>query len=214
MTRRLPLLLWLAYVTPGAFGLGLSYGGGVSLDFSPVNFNGTYTGTTSQVTSVVSVTAMQYFDATWFELSVGYYLNRGSTEPTTVSTSTGFAALLTGFSFGAAVKYPIVFGPVTVFPIIGAEYKLNLTYMDDKGNDLKAGLTGPSSALDELWVKGGIGADLASGRIFFRPILMIGFMPLTLGGAPVLSATHPTGTLTLGRSVFTVDLDLLFGCRI
>ena len=211
--KKLPLILWMLGTAAGVFGLGFSYGGGTSLDFSPVTFDGTYAGTESRVTSFVSLTAMQFFDAKYVLLHIGYTLNRGSTEPAATSTTTGFAALLTGLSFGVAVKYPFVIGPVDVFPLIGAEYKLNLTYTDDKDDDLKSGLGGSRSALDELWVKGGVGVDVYFGNFFLRPILLVGFMPFNLGGASTLSSIHPTGSISLGRGVFTVDLNLLLGCR-
>ncbi len=210
---KLPFIFWMFVSAAGAFGLGFSYGGGIALDFSPVTFTGTYSGTESQVTSSVSVTTMQFFDATYVLLQLGYSLNRGSTEPAAASTTTGFAALLTGLSFGVAVKYPIVIGPITVFPLVGAEYKLNLTYSDDKGDDLKSGLGGPGSALDELWVKGGLGVDIFPGSLFLRPMLLVGFMPFNLGGVPTLSSTQPTGFITLDRGVFTIEFDLLLGCR-
>jgi hypothetical protein len=198
----------------GAFGLGFAYGGGTSLEFSPVTFNGTYSGTASQVTSPVSLTTKQFFDATYILLQFGYALNRGSTEPATGSTTNAFAAVLTALSFGVAAKYPFVVGPaITIFPLLGAEYKLNLTYTDDKGDDLKAGLGGSGSALDELWVKGGVGLDILPGRLFLRPLLLVGFMPLNLGGVPTLSSTQPTGFITLDRGDFTFEFDLLIGCR-
>jgi hypothetical protein len=193
------------------FGLGFSYGGGGALVFSPVTFSGSYAGTPSSVTSGVSVASMQFLDATYFQVSIGYMVNRGSTEPTAASTTTAFAAVLTGVSFGAAVKYPFSIGPVAVFPIISAEYRLNLTYTDDKGNDLKAGLGGSSSALDELWVKGGAGVDVSFGDLFLRPLVLVGFMPFSPAG---VTATHSTGTVSLDRGSFSVDVLLLFGVRL
>ncbi len=206
--------VWMFLSAAGAFGLGFSYGGGTALDFSPVTFNGVYSGTQSQVTSSVSLTTTQFFDATYVLVQLGYFLNRGSTEPTAASTTTGFAALLTGLSLGVAVKYPLVLGrSVTIFPLVGAEYKLNLTYSDDKGDDLKAGLSGPGSALNELWVKGGVGFDLFPGSLFLRPVFLAGFMPFNLGGVPTLSSTQPAGTITLDRGVFTFEFDLFVGVR-
>jgi hypothetical protein len=156
---------------------------------------------------------MQFFDATWFELHVGYTLVRGSTEPAAVSTTTGFAAIVQGLTFGASVKYPFDLGPVAIFPIVGIDYTLNLGYSDDKGDDLKGGIAGPQSALDELWVRAGLGVDVNFGRLFLRPVLSAGFMPLNLGGVPTVTSTHPTGSITLDRGAFSVDLNLLFGVR-
>ena len=205
------LLLFLSAI--GAFGLGFSYGGGTQLHFSPVTFNGNYSSTASQVTGLVSSSAMQFFDATYIEIHVGYMLVRGSTEPAAVSTTSGFAAILQGLTFGVSVKYPLELGPVSLFPIAGVDYTLNLGYSDDKGNDLKAGLAGSPSALDEVWVRGGLGADVGVGRLFSRPVLLVGFMPFNVGGVPTLTSIHPTGSITLDRGAFSVDLSILVGCR-
>ena len=213
MRQGMTIILLVSACAARAFGLGFSYGGGALLHFSPVTFNGTYGTTSSQVTGLVSATAMQFFDATYVELHVGYTLIRGSTEPAAVSTTTAFAALLTGLTIGASVKYPFDLGPVAIFPIVGVDYTFNLGYSDDKGNDLKAGLAGPRSALDELWVRGGLGVDVNFGRLFLRPVLLVGFTPFNPGGAPTLTSTHPTGSITLDRGPFSVDLNILFGCR-
>ena len=208
--RAAVLLLASCFAPAGAGALGLSYGGGGSLNFSPVTFNGTYGSTQSQVTSQVSSTSIQFFDATWFMVQVGYVLNRGSTEPTSAPTSTAFAAVLTGLSLGISAKLPIRIGPVEVFPILGVEYVLNLTYTDDKGDDLRAALSVPASSLDELWLKGGLGIDVLLGGLFVRPMLVAGYKPR---GAPPVTATPAAGSLTLSPAVYTIDVYVLFGYR-
>ena len=213
IARLIPGLAALLVATH-AFGLGFAYGGGGSFNISPVTFNGTYSAVTSlPVTSEVSLTARQFFDATYVMVEVGYAINRGSTEPTAVSTSTAFAAVLTGFSVGASVKYPFELGPVAIFPIAGVEYVRNLSYTDDKGNDLKATLAGPSSALDELWLKAGAGIDVYLGPIFLRPLVEAGFNPLSPGLSTTWTSTHATGTLTIGTGSFVVQISLLVGVR-
>jgi len=212
--KRLALALFLVLLPAFAFGLGFAYGGGGSLNFSPVSFNGTYTGTyssaTSQVTSQASATSLQFFDATYVVLQLGYFLNRGSTEPTAASTDTAFAAVLTGLSVGLAAKYPFTFGPVAFFPIVGLEYVLNLSYVDDKGNDMKAKLSAPASSLNELWVKGGVGVDVFLGDLFFRPMVLGGFKPF---GTTTVTSTYPKASLTLGIGWYTIDVYVLFGYR-
>jgi hypothetical protein len=212
MTKRLLLVLGAWLSASGAFGLGLAYGGGGAFCISPVTFDGTYSSTDTRVTSRVSVKALQFFDATYVMFEIGYALDRGSTEPTSASTGTAFAAVLTGVSFGASVKYPFELGPVAIFPILGVEYVLNLSYADDKGNDLKSTLAGPSSALDELWLKGGIGMDVYLGPIFVRPLVQAGFKPLSPGGSSWTSP-HSTGSITIGLSSFTVEINLLVGVK-
>jgi len=208
-------LFFLLLLAPGAppasaAPLGLAYGGGGSISFSPVSFNGTYSSATSQVTSQVSSTSIQFFDATYAFVQVGYFLNRGSTEPTSAPTATEFAAVLTGLSFEVCLKLPIRIGPVSVFPVVGAEYALNLSYTDDKGDDLKASASPGTAALNELWLKGGVGVDIFLGDLFMRPMVMGGFNPF---GAAAVTSTHPTGSLTLGFGSYTIDVYLLFGYR-
>jgi hypothetical protein len=212
--RLLPFFLLLCGSAAGAFGLDLSYGGGALIHFSPGTFRGTYSGTDSQVTNLVTLTTLQFIDATYVELHVGYTLMRGSTEPAAASTTTAFAVMLTGLSFGGAVKYPFMIGPVVIFPLLSVDYVMNLTYSDDKGDDLKQGLAGHRSGLNELWVRGGVGVDFSFGRFFLRPVLLVGFMPFQTGGVPTLSSTHATGSITLDRGIYSVDVNLLFGCRL
>lgn len=213
MMLRHVLALGMLLAAAGAFGLGFAYGGGGSFNISPVKFSGTYSDTTKDVRSHVSLTARQFLDATYILVEVGYALNRGSTEATAAATSTAFAAVLTGVSVGAAVKYPFDLGPVAVFPIVGVEYVRNLSYTDDKDNNLKRTLAGPPSALDELWLKGGVGVDIYLGPIFIRPLVEAGFKPLSPGSGSAWTSTHPTGDITIQLGSYTVEINLLFGVR-
>ena len=210
LVQRAVLLLACALAPSGAGALGLSYGGGLVLGFSPVTFSGVYSGTDSQVTSKVSSTAVQFFDATYAMVQVGYFLDRGSTEPGSSSTTTGFAAVLTGLSLGISIKLPIRIGPIEVFPIAGVAYVLNLTYADDKGDDLKASLAAPGWSLGELWLKGGIGVDIFLGGGFVRPMVMAGFKPYAV---TAVGSTHPTGSIAVALGTYTIDACVLFGYR-
>jgi hypothetical protein len=211
-------LLWTV-LAPRVSGLGLAYGGGGALHFSPMTFSGVYgigtgnppSGTVSQVTSQVSAASLQFFDATYVLFQLGLLLDRGSTEPGAASTTNNFAATLTGLSLGVCAKYPFMLGPVTIFPVVGVEYVLNLTFADDKGDDLRAGLSSPGSSLNELWLKGGLGMDVFLGDLFVRPMVMGGFKPF---GAASVSTTHPTGSLALSFSSYTIDVFVLFGYRL
>ncbi|HET6451071.1 MAG TPA: hypothetical protein VFI08_07150 [Spirochaetia bacterium] len=213
MGRRLRAVLAFGLCATGAFSLGLAFGGGGSFDISPVTLQGTYSSTTTEVRSEVSLTARQFLDFTYGMVEIGYALNRGSTEPTAAATSTAFAAVLTGVSFTAALKYPFELGPVALFPMVGAEYVLNLGYTDDKGNNLKSTLAGPASALNELWLKGGLGLDVYLGPIFVRPIVEAGFKPLVSGRSSSWTSTQATGTTTITLGTFTVDIELLVGVK-
>jgi len=190
--------------------LGFSYGGGLALNFSPVTFNGTYSGTTSQVTSQAASTSVQFLDATYAVLQIGYFLNRGSTQPASADVPNPFSAVLTGLSLGVAAKLPIRIGPVEVFPILGVEYVLNLTYADDKGDDLKSTLSTSQWDLSELWLKGGVGVDILFGSLFVRPMVVAGVKPYAVS---TMDSTHPTGSVSLTLGYWKVDAVILFGCR-
>jgi hypothetical protein len=73
-------------------------------------------------------------------------------------------------SMGVSGKFPITFGSITVFPIAGVEYDLNLSYTDSAGNDLKAGMDSTAKTmLERLYVKGGLGLDYSiSQSMIFR----------------------------------------------
>ncbi len=212
MKRLLVALVALGFaVNVDALGF-FAYGGGGSLDFSRVQFSGTYDSNLSEVTSALSVNAKQFFDATYVQLAIGYGFTRGSTEPAASTSTENFATFVTQLSFSALLKFPFVIGPVAIFPLAGVEYKLNLTWSDDKDNNLKKGLNGPKSDLDELWLKGGVGIDIMFGSFFIRPEILVGFTPFSPGGTTLLS-DHATGTISMARASFTLDVDLFFGVR-
>jgi len=213
---RLGVLVVLCCLLPrGAGALGLSYGGGLGLNFSPVTFTGTYSSIISQVTSQASSTTVQFFDATYALLQVGYVINRGSTEPGSTSSATAFAAVLTGISVEVSLKLPVRLGPVEIFPIAGVEYVLNLTYTDDKGHNLRDVLAAPGRSLDELWLKGGIGVDIFLGGLFVRPMVMAGFKPYAVQAvdATLPTSTPPPDTINLALGSWTIDACILFGYR-
>jgi hypothetical protein len=59
-------------------------------------------------------------------------------------------------------KYPIQLGTFALYPILGMEYDFNLTYTDENGNDLKAGLSDTGKTmLDRLYAKAGLGFEYA-----------------------------------------------------
>jgi hypothetical protein len=61
-------------------------------------------------------------------------------------------------SLGVSGEFPITFGSITVFPIAGVEYDLNLSYTDSAGNDLRASMDSTAKTmLERFYVKGGLG---------------------------------------------------------
>jgi len=110
-----------------------------------------------------------FFDATYaeFDLSFTYGLIKAVIdEPGNSSSSDGGKMLQVGA--GLLLKYPLDFGKITFFPLIGANYNVVLSYKI-------SGISIGSSAIDVLkrWSQigllGGAGFDLSiSGPLFLR----------------------------------------------
>jgi opacity protein-like surface antigen len=85
-------------------------------------------------------------------------------------------------------KYPIDVGGVTIFPMLGVEYQLNLSLTDD-GNDQKDGFTDDQNAsLNDFYILGGLGADFnVAENIYIRAMVLYAYnltpdTPFTAGG--------------------------------
>ncbi len=122
-----------------------------------------------------------FADLTYAQFQIGYssiVSGEVEIEYPGVGTATGdFEGTLTYLTFGAFGKYPYKLGSLTVFPLLGLEYKLNLAAEDADGNDLKKDATSKEkSDLNELWIKAGAGADFKiSEKVYVRPSLVLGY---------------------------------------
>jgi hypothetical protein len=203
----------------GALPLELSAGAGMSLDFSSSDSKWTQTGTAHEVKqSAMPIDIKAFFDFTYVQASIGYMMVNGSSTATTVGGSTTNASVTDTLSYvtlAAYGKYPFVVGPVTLFPLLGIEYKLNLTYENASGTDLKAAMTNQAqSDLSELWVEAGAGGDITFGRFYLRTELLIGFKPLSTTDNSAVSAQKTLGYTSVSLSYFTVNVGLLFGYKL
>ncbi len=122
-----------------------------------------------------------FLDIKYIELSIGYtYLFSGKEK----LTGTGYADFsydyddmkINYFDMAAMAKFPIKLGrTITLFPLLGINYKLNLVCEDD-GTDVKASLSSDEKkSLNQLWIKGGIGMDININKIFIRPSMTMGY---------------------------------------
>ena len=95
--------------------------------------------------------------------------------PRSTSTTFGVPLVL------PAGPLPFALGPVSLFPLLGIEYDLNLYLKDADGTDLKAGLTDQEKAdLNQFWFKAGAGADFVVYKgLYVRPLVLMGFKLLT-----------------------------------
>ena len=104
----------------------------------------------------------------------------GGTTNTSESDVDGRAGYL---SFSLLGRYPFALGPVSIFPLLGMEYDLNLYYQDIDGNDLKARFPDQEKAdLNQFWFKAGVAADIALYKgLSARSQALLGFKLLNQG---------------------------------
>ena len=75
------------------------------------------------------------------------------------------------------LKYPFELANFVLFPLVGLESDLNLTYRDESGSDLKSILTlDEKDHLNMYFIKFGAGADISiSRRTYLRPVVVLGY---------------------------------------
>ncbi len=217
MIRHLVVLLLLAPAA-GVFGLQLSGGLGLSLgassstaSASSVTGNVTTSATTMATQTPLGVFA--FVDASYAQLSVGYLVaDGGSTNyydsvggVNTVAATLGLNLNTTYLSFSAFAKYPFKVGRLTLFPLLGAEYDLNLVYTDASGTSLISSLASPSDA-NQLWIKAGGGIDIPFSGFYLRPEALLGYKLLNQTERNTITSAKAAGAA--GASV--VDLELEF----
>lgn len=146
-----------------------------TLDYS----NETYSYSAKE--SLMDFKVSGFADLTYVQLQIGYErIVSGEIEiqNSMSGTATGtFNGNFTYLTLGAFGKYPVVVGSLTVFPLLGLEYKLNLVAEDADGKDLKEDITSKQeSNLNELWIKAGAGADFKiSAKVYVRPSILLGY---------------------------------------
>ena len=211
------LLAVSAYAQNQPGGSGISAGAGVALDLTTWgDLKGTISGVSSEVKEDMKpIDIKAFIDLTYLQVSAGYMMVNGATGTVVVGGSTATTDLKGSFSyvsFAGYLKYPFHFGSVALFPLLGVEYKYNLTYKDGNGNDLKSGMTSQGkSDLNELWIEGGAGMDFTFGSFYIRPEVLIGFKPLSTTDNNTVSAAQTAGWSSVSFTYFTINLNLLIG---
>ncbi len=180
MKRKLIILIF-CLLSICAFAFDTSAGVGATGGYFLWRYTYTYVGlTTTYTQTYLPMTFYGFLDATYLEASIGYMLVDGysvKNEVTGFPTATSdFKENLRWISFAALFKYPFHFGSVSLFPLAGFEYDMNISYTDSSGNDLKSSLTADQKAqFDQLWIKAGLGADFVFGSFYIRPKLLAGY---------------------------------------
>ena len=222
--KRMSVVAVLVCVTAGAFGLSVSLGAGAALDLTTWgDLKGDVLGVSAEVKEEMKpIDIKAFIDLTYLQVSAGYMMANGATGTIVVGGSTSTTDLkgsLTYVSFAAYLKYPFLGPPKsvfpTIFPLLGVEYKLNLTAKDDSGNDMKSTMTSQEQAdLNELWIEAGVGMDLTLGSFYFRPEVIFGFKPLSSTDNDTVSAAKASGWTSISFNYFTINLNILVGYKL
>lgn len=198
----------------------LSLGAGAALDLTTWgDLKGNVSGFSAEVKEEMKPIDIKVFvDLTYLQLSAGYVMVNGATGTIGIGSATSTMDLkgsLTYISFAGYLKYPFQLGAVSLFPLIGVEYKLNLTDKDGNGNDVKPALTSQQQAdLNELWIEGGAGMDFTLGSFYIRPEVLIGFKPLSTTDNGTIAAAQSSGWTSVSLDYFTINLNILVGYKL
>ena len=153
--KRILTILFILTISVSAFSLGISAGVGADAAYGWSTLSTTFGGTTSTMTiSDVPLNFKGFIDFTYVEASVGYMMVNGYTSITKPANTTTNSTDKTGsLSLSLMAKYPFNLGPVTLFPLAGFQYVMNLSATDSSGHDQKAAMSADNKAnLDQFWL--------------------------------------------------------------
>jgi opacity protein-like surface antigen len=184
MKKRIFVLAVLAVVVAGGvfaqpeFKLSAGIGGYFTSDFgggAELSMGGL---TGSNKAPYVGGGGFAFFDATYAELSLGFWVGGGkltSESPGQPDSSLGMS--YTGLDIGLLGKYPfVVSDQLSVFPLLGITYRVMLSVKDEDGREYK-GLYKPGSSSDfsALWFKLGGGLDFSlTDSMYLRGSVLYG----------------------------------------
>jgi hypothetical protein len=118
-----------------------------------------------------------YFDATYAEVSVGFFVGNGYIVSKVNGNETKTPWTLSALTIGLLGKYPIELSDaLTLFPAVGIGYDMVLSAKNKDGKPLyeKAGQDA-SGDFSALWLKAGAGLDVAlSDKFYLRGEALFG----------------------------------------
>jgi hypothetical protein len=187
MKKSISILALLAIVATGAFaqGFSLAVGGGLLFDMSVGNgFKGNYnymgmSGSLEESMQNLSFGGFGFFDATYAELDVSfaYGIMKGKFSGTGIFAGIGdtLVPIQDGnqlqLGFTLLGKYPIALGGFSLFPLLGADYNLVLSYKDKNGNSWDK-----PGDISQIGLLAGLGLDFPfSSALFLRAEAMFHF---------------------------------------
>lgn len=216
MKKLLAAIIFTAFAVSGVFAIGMSGGAGVSV--SATSWNASYTSSGQTFTykdAIVPFGAKVFFDATYVQVSAGYIMATKAKTSGTNVTTTSYDNKLGYLTLAALGKYPFKLGPVTLFPLAGIEYDLNVSH---PSADNFEGFIVPSptaSDYNQFWIKGGVGADIAVGGHFYvRPEALYGFKPLNSDEQTQVNNLKSIGYSNVSLRFGTIDVSVLVGYKL
>jgi len=176
MKKSIAVLAVLVFAATGAFAQ-MSVGGGLLVNPSFNNgFKAEMPGSGSGGMDWTNTTigAFVFFDAAYAELGVNFGYGITKAKGTGFMNWTGSPYYLGTYNGGATQfglsllgKYPINLGAVTVFPLLGVEYNVVLSWRDE--NDQELGGVSRAIDLSQLGFLAGVGMDYGlSDRLYLR----------------------------------------------
>jgi uncharacterized protein (TIGR02145 family)/uncharacterized repeat protein (TIGR02543 family) len=147
-----------------------------------------------------------FFDATYAEISAGYAVGGGKWESADVFPQSALPDMQrASVNIGALAKYPVTFGSISLFPLLGADCELSISgklkakgydeYPFDGKGGADDGKRPNAGALSALWVKFGVGLDAALGQsLYLRAEALYG-----LRGANRFETDEAAGKLAKAR---------------
>lgn len=138
-----------------------------------------------------------------------------ATQSGTGVTTTTYSNKLSYITFAALGKYPFKVGAFTLFPLLGAEYDLNVTHGIPDYFEGASGLGLTSTGdYNQFWFKGGLGADISLGsKLYLRPEALYGFKLLNSDENNLVSSAQGGG-VTASLTFSTFNFALLVGYKL
>jgi len=167
-----------------------------------------------------------YFDATYAQLSFGFVRSDANASYKVtddlgimggaIDASYADYPVATCLSFGLLCKYPFDMDGFFIFPILGFEYDLNLSYKDAEGKDLKADMTDDQKAnLNMFWIKAGLGLDIPiAGKIYLRPEVLASYKLRSKSDKDAIDTYTADGAKDVSVTTVKVDIGLLLGYKL
>ncbi len=196
-------------------GAGFAY----SLDtlaIDATHSTGTYTGSDAWNLGDFTVT----YAGKYTQFGIGYLSSLSATtkfDNTSLNTSDS-QPLEDKESFlviSALLKYPVSLGSVSLFPLGGIEYDLNLSYKDSNGNDLKTGSdTTWEAGLNHLFLQVGAGAAFNFGKVVVSPEFVFGWKVKTSQDTAIEDHFTGLGWDSVSVKETKLDFGLLVGVQI